>query len=88
LFERGLCESQFDLIVEHFDATLRELDVEDQVIEHAKQIIAPLRDVFARGARDARERQLLLERKDYTKVALVVSGAYAAAAYVYFRRRK
>jgi truncated hemoglobin YjbI len=88
LFERGLCESHFDVMVHHFDETLRELHVEDQVIGHAKQIIAPLRDVFAQGAREARERQLLLGQRDYTKVALVAGGAFAAVAYVYFRRRK
>ena len=88
LFERGLCESHFDVMVEHFDATLRELHVEDQAIEHAKEIIAPLRDVFAQGAHDARERQLHLEQHDYTIVALAVGGAFAAAAYLFLRRKK
>jgi truncated hemoglobin YjbI len=88
LFEQGLCESHFDVMIEHFDGTLRELHIEDHVIENAKQIIYPLRDVFKQGARDARQRQILLAKHRYAKAALVAGIAFTVAAYIFIRRKK
>jgi truncated hemoglobin YjbI len=88
LFDEGLCESHFDVMMEHFDGTLRELQVEDQVIENAKLSVLHLRDVFQQGARDARQRQLLLEQRRNIKAALIIGISFAVVAFSLMRRKK
>jgi predicted transcriptional regulator len=88
LFEEGLCESHFDVMMENFDSTLRELQVEDQLIENAKLSVLHLRDVFEQGARDARQRQRLLEQHRRIKTAVIVGIGVAVAGFAYMRRKK
>jgi hypothetical protein len=46
--EKGLNETHFDIVIEHFKDTLKELDVPDVVTEQAVDILMTSRPVFER----------------------------------------
>jgi hemoglobin len=49
LFTKGLNERHFDLVANHFVATLQAANVEESVIQEAAAVILPLRVVFEQG---------------------------------------
>mmetsp|Transcript_13593 Transcript_13593/g.31582 ORF Transcript_13593/g.31582 Transcript_13593/m.31582 type:complete len:229 (+) Transcript_13593:154-840(+) len=57
IFDRGLTEAHFDIFTDHFSATLKSLDVTQDLIDEALSTILPLRPAFEEGARIARERE-------------------------------
>lgn len=63
LFERGLSELHFDAVATHFVATLESLGVEQNLINEAVSVIAPLRPIFEKGAADAKARAKEAEEK-------------------------
>mmetsp|Transcript_21109 Transcript_21109/g.51926 ORF Transcript_21109/g.51926 Transcript_21109/m.51926 type:complete len:177 (+) Transcript_21109:81-611(+) len=82
LFDRGLDETYYDCVMEHFSETLKEMEVDPQVIEDACNVVLPLRAIFAQGAKEAEERQGQQTRRGlWTEALLVLAGVVAIAAY-------
>jgi hemoglobin len=84
LFDEGLDESYFDVVVDHFTGTLTELNVDPALIEDARYVILPLREVFVLGALEAKERKRARDRQRLIKeaaYALIV----ATVAFVAFK---
>lgn len=91
LFDDGMCETQFDIVMEHFVSTLTELHVATPVINDAQRGIAPLRDIFQRGADEARRRKAgMLQRQSrhlHVLIAATAAGVAAVTVGLYLRRR-
>ena len=76
LFDDGLDESYFDLVMSHFTDTLREMKVDPTVIDAAIEVIMPLREIFIQGAVEAKERRQQRQREEIlAKVAVSTIGA-------------
>lgn len=58
LFDKGLTANHFDLVAVNFVAALKELKVEQELINDAVAVISPLRPVFEQGAKNAAEKKL------------------------------
>ena len=63
LFDQGLSERHFDMVAHHFTATLQEMGVDDALAKEALEVVMPLRDVFRKGAEEARQRKTRADRK-------------------------
>lgn len=63
LFDDGLDESYFDVVMDHFVGTLEDMNIDKGVIDEAMKVILPLRDMFAEGAAEARKRKAALEHQ-------------------------
>uniref|UniRef100_A0A7S2U6T4 Uncharacterized protein n=1 Tax=Attheya septentrionalis TaxID=420275 RepID=A0A7S2U6T4_9STRA len=46
LFDQGLNQDHFDMVLQHFSDTLTDMKVDPSLTEEALEIISPLRDVF------------------------------------------
>jgi hemoglobin len=57
LFDMGLNETHFDVLMVHFASTLRELDVEQDAIDDAVDMLSPIRPIFVQGAAEAVHRK-------------------------------
>ena len=62
LFDDGLDETYFDVVMEHFEGTLIDMKVEPSLIKDALQVILPLREVFIQGRLDSEQRAKTKER--------------------------
>ena len=51
LFELGLNESHFDIVLGHLEETLRDRGFVDVIVQEAISVVAPLREVFRLGLR-------------------------------------
>ncbi|GAX15632.1 hypothetical protein FisN_3Hh104 [Fistulifera solaris] len=69
LFEMGLNESHFDLMMKHLRSTFEELDIDKALIQEAVQVLTPMRSLFEQGGKAAN-----LREENWRK------GAQAAAA--------
>lgn len=58
LFRMGMNESQFDIVAGHFVETLKTLGVQQDLIDEAVGVIAPLRPVFVEGVKEAKKKKL------------------------------
>lgn len=63
LFDAGLNETHYDIVLEHFDDTFKALNVDPAVIAQAKAVVIPLREAFAAGAAEAKMRAQAAERQ-------------------------
>eukprot|EP00934_Nitzschia_sp_Nitz4_P002732 Nitzschia sp. Nitz4//scaffold7_size249615//42773//43126//NITZ4_001147-RA/size249615-exonerate_est2genome-gene-0.126-mRNA-1//-1//CDS//3329558352//2722//frame0 len=84
LFDQGLDESYFDVVMGHFVATLEEMNVDQSVIDEAVQVISPLREIFIEGAQEAKVRKEARKRQDILHSVTVVAGA-GIMIYAMFR---
>jgi hemoglobin len=58
--EKGLNETHFDLVAEHFQDTLEELNIEPEIIQECMDVLATARPVFEnREAIDAKRAELI-----------------------------
>jgi hypothetical protein len=73
IFDDGLNEHHFDLVVDHFSDTLHEMNVDPNLIDEALDVIVPIRFVFTKGAEQARQRKRVAMRKHHATVAIVVA---------------
>jgi hypothetical protein len=85
LFANGLDEYTYDLVLQHFSATLLDLNVPVDVVQEALQVVTPFRESFARGAATAKKNQLRREQSQLQSqkvllVLVVVVGIAAAVA--------
>ena len=72
LFEEdGLDEYTFDVVIYHFRSTLQEMNVDETLIAEAIDHIMPVRAVFAKGAKQARERLKAKQRNETIKMIAV-----------------
>lgn len=89
LFDKGLDETYYDRVMEHFSGTLKDMNVAPDVIEEACKVVLPLRAVFEQGAVEAKERQKGQRRQDIlTKSTLVLVGILALAALMTKKQKK
>jgi len=90
LFDRGLNETYFDVVMEHFVATLKDMNIDPSVIHEAMEVISPLRPIFVQGAVEAAERKKQLRRKDVmteTTVFVVVFAMMTAMAVRFLKNQ-
>lgn len=73
LYEMGLNEEYFDFVLQHFEDTLTEMDVDEDLIKEALEVVRPLREVFAQGYREAQERKRKAELKRRAVMAIAVA---------------
>ena len=72
LFEEdGLDEYTFDVVIYHFRSTLQEMNVDETLIAEAIDHIMPVRAVFAKGAKQARERLKARQRIETFKMIVI-----------------
>mmetsp|Transcript_6499 Transcript_6499/g.8441 ORF Transcript_6499/g.8441 Transcript_6499/m.8441 type:complete len:194 (+) Transcript_6499:1-582(+) len=91
MFDSGLNEKTYDVVLGHFVETLQGLDVPDDTVAEALTIVRPLRDIFEQGAREATERRKHIKNKQTIVQMIAVGGTAALCAYVglnYRRSRK
>lgn len=76
LFEMGLNETHFDIMMMHFVATLQNLNIKDDLIEEALFMLSPVRRVFIQGALLAQQKKLEKDRVyqsiQITTIAVVI----------------
>jgi len=87
LFDAGLDETYFDVVMGHFRATLEEMKVDQEVIHEALDVVMPLRTIFVQGAEEARERREKQARRELLARCVVVAVATTLAFAVGFSRR-
>ena len=91
LFDKGLNEDYYDIVMEHFKTTLEELQVDPTLVEEALEVVMPLRHIFVQGARDARERKRVKRRNQLMTqgaLLLVVVGFVAAGVIRIIKSKK
>jgi hypothetical protein len=88
LFDDGLSEYHFDLVTEHFTATLNEMRVEPQLIQEALEVMTPVRNVFVKGAEQARQRQHLFKRNHHVVVCIALSALAIGVFHLLKPRKK
>ena len=88
LFDRGLNETYFDVVMEHFKETLKQLKVDPSVISEAVEVILPLRSIFAQGAAEAKERKKREFRKDVITESMILIAFVTLVGTITFRAFK
>jgi hemoglobin len=84
LFDDGLSEYEFDIVMGHFESTLKEMNILDEsVIEEALSVVRPLRKVFIEGAQMARDRRAAETARQQWR--LFLTAALTVAALVVLR---
>lgn len=86
LFDDGLTELEFDLVMGHFESTLKEMKqqgvlLDESVIEESLAVVRPLRKVFEEGAQMARNRRAAENARQQRRLW---TAAVAVAALVMF----
>ena len=79
LFDDGLTELDFDLVLGHFKSTVEELKqqgvlLDESVVEESLSVVRPLRKVFEEGARMARDRRAVEQRRLWTARTVTVAA--------------
>ena len=89
LFEAGMNETTYDIVLEDFYGTLRDLNVPENTIQDALAIVKPYRAIFEEGAIEAAEKKQQTQRTNRLW-RLAIGGAVLAYAgsVVLARRRK
>lgn len=89
LFDAGLDEAIYDVVLEHFSQTLRELNVPDESIQDALQIVKPFRVIFQEGAAQAAQRKKQTERRELLwQLGVSTAVALYVGKLIVGRRRK
>lgn len=86
LFEIGLSEEYFDIVAQHFEDTLVEMNVDPDLIKESLEVVMPLRTVFYQGFRQAQERKKKAIRTRRAILAVLV--AVVAVGAVKFVKSK
>lgn len=74
LFNQGLNEEHFDIMMEHLRTTFQELSIDPHLVEEAVEVLKPLREIFRQGAQivAAREYRENVWRRVQVVAAFVV----------------
>lgn len=86
LFDQGLDESHYRIVIGLFEETLKELDVEPAVIEEAKAVVEPLGGIFRQGAEEAAERRRAAGLKRQV-MAAILAGVLAIGIFRLMQRK-
>jgi hemoglobin len=73
LFDMGLNEGYYDIVMDLFKTTLEEMNVDSALIEEAMEVVLPLRRIFEKGAQDAKKRKKLFEREHRIAVGVLLA---------------
>ena len=80
--EQGLSERHFDIVLEHFQKTLQDRNLDQELMDEVLNVVRPIRDIFQEGARIAAQKKLHEARQkqmlNRTTGAVVVVGIVAA----------
>lgn len=87
LFDTGLTAHHYDIVCQHFEASLKNLQIDPIAIEQAKSVVLPLREIFAQGETNSVERDDKRKRKQGI-VALLATSIVAVAVYRWFKSRR
>jgi len=89
LFEDyGLNETHYDIVLEHFHNTLSELGVGEATIQEAQSTVTPLREVFAQGAKQARQRKQIQRNQRRALLSTAIIGIMTLIAIRAVKRNK
>lgn len=87
-FEMGMNEKHFDLVVDYFTVTLKDLGIEDAMVEEALEMLSPIRPLFREGAALAKSKQRSKERHHHALRTAAVLGFISYVAVHWFRNRR
>jgi len=79
LFDQGLDEADFDRVAGHLVATLKDMQVPQNLIDEVVGVVGPLRGVFEQGAVKAAQRK----KQRQIKSGLAAGAVVAAVAATY-----
>ena len=85
LFDMGLNETHFDIMMEHLRSTFAELEIDPHLVEEAVQVLKPLRDIFQQGAQMAAARE---HREDVWRRVHLVVAVVAVVGFGVYRHWK
>jgi hemoglobin len=89
LFDEGLDAKTYDIVLEHFCQTLRDLKVSEETITEALAVVQPYRVVFEEGAQlAAARREKDLRDQRFWRLVLIGSISIYIGATILLRRRK
>jgi truncated hemoglobin YjbI len=88
LFDEGLSEQHFDRVMKHFRDTLEELNVEEELMEEAVDVVMPLRMVFQQGAEESAKRKRKFEWEHKVAMGAIVAIVAAVAVKLVLSRKK
>jgi hemoglobin len=80
LFDNGLDENTYALVLQHFVATLVDLNVPHDAVQEALAVVTPLRASFARGAQKAKQRRARQESLRQSRHVLFLVAAVGIVA--------
>lgn len=86
LFDAGLSEVHFDVVAGHFEETLKEMNVDRELIDEALEVVKPLRANFKEGARKAKERKRTAAY--HRRLVTVAAAALVVVAVVKLTKSK
>jgi hemoglobin len=73
LFDMGLDETHYDIMMNHFVLTLRDLDIKQDLVEEALFMLSPVRAVFVQGSALAASRKESGRRMHNLQVTAMVA---------------
>lgn len=88
LFDEGLDETYFDVVMDHFKSTLTEMKVDPDIIDAAVEVVMHLREYFVQGAFEAKERKLQKTQQELRTKKLVAASVVATLILIAFRLSK
>lgn len=88
-FAMGMNETHFDLVIEHFKMTLKDLGIAENLIQDAVDMLSPIRPVFQEGAAEAAARKRAEAWHHNLETAVVISFVgYVAVHWIRNHHRR
>lgn len=84
LFDMGLNETHFDLMMKHFVDTLHDLNIKDDLINEALYMLSPVRKVFLQGSTLAKAKRN--KDKFYQSIQIITVATIVGMGIVRFFR--
>lgn len=88
MFDNGLDEKIYDIVLGHFVETLEALNVPEESVADALACVRPLRAIFEQGAFDAARRRKRIAQQQIAFQWITVAGTVAFTVYMGMRYRK
>lgn len=88
LFDEGLSEVYFDIVMDHFVGTLEEMNIDKDVIDEAARVIRPLRAIFVQGAEEARQRRKATEEHQVLVSCITAAVVAGIILFVFSTARR
>ena len=84
LFEMGLNEKHFDLMMKHFVDTLHDLNIKDDLVNEALFMLSPVRKVFVQGSKLAKQKSN--KDKIYQSIQIITVATIVGIGIIRFSR--